>query len=786
MLRKILEQAHSQCKTSADLVDKLLNLFETEELSLEVLQEVAQENEFFEVMKNAGVKEAGANTLFLMRFRSLLKSSVSEQPSPQIEDSTTDSNPSTHTISLQKPADTFHDISRQSTSAVLPLQGSLSEVSRSDGAGMPTRPSSARGMEGNERATTPSSDGPVGGAPVTAEMRAAAQDQDHRAPHTQMFQTRTADDTSQTNCVYLNMPERTASVVYRRVFKQSPEARAAEPFRRGTVEAISDPLRLIGKEKFVVQIPWASDDLDRRGGETLCVEVFFVSATGPVAASEEFYGLLLGPSFDNLDSSEKQMERLLQTVETRRFPCPDLDTFLMNLRDKVPEGQSRDLMRVEAPPGGLLGVLAPFLLDSMKRGHDFGDALQTLYDRACEEGVQSTRAHELLQHVSERDLLIALLHMGGVHGARHVLSLAARAGTPLPLLFSPAPQLAENSEEVFMKAFVPLLATPLASKRPVVWMGTGPGKSSLLQHFRGLFCDASTPTGTSTGNMSPLHEGSIDLLLPGKTEPFVYADCHGILPFSTRFRAMTKPLCVCAAFVCVHVAASDVFWLKDSDLECCLSPALEEAFSSMPSEEELERQGNVEGEGPSVLLFLRDAEKWDSRRTEALEREMKERFGHRFCGSVQVPNVCLVSVDTLRRRLTGCLKKAKEVMAGHSDCKGFPSFSRVFNLYREAKSGWPIQRVEEMRSDFDLQVRKVLEDNFPEDRRFASRLFPIDSATSELARQERRFAEIQQRRAHGADHGEVVASMARARRQQRERMSARRCNALVFRVARVR
>uniref|UniRef100_A0A0G4I2N0 VLIG-type G domain-containing protein n=1 Tax=Chromera velia CCMP2878 TaxID=1169474 RepID=A0A0G4I2N0_9ALVE len=147
---------------------------------------------------------------------------------------------------------------------------------------------------------------------------------------------------------------------------------------------------------------------------------------------------------------------------------------------------------------------------------------------------------------------------------------------------------------------------------------------------------------------------------------------------------------------------------------------------------------------------------------------MRERVGNRFSTSVHVPNRCLLPVDMLPRKLTGCLRKAKEVRTKESDVGPFPCFSRVLDLYQDSKAGKPVDGITNARSDFDLKVRKLLDENLPGDRLFASYLFPIKSATSKLAKQERLFADIQQGRVDGADHGQVAAEIDRLRRQRRE------------------
>uniref|UniRef100_A0A0G4G5G8 VLIG-type G domain-containing protein n=1 Tax=Chromera velia CCMP2878 TaxID=1169474 RepID=A0A0G4G5G8_9ALVE len=473
----------------------------------------------------------------------------------------------------------------------------------------------------------------------------------------------------------------------------------------------------------------------------------------------------------------------LAAVETAEFPDQELITFLQECTSV--DGSRGNLIVPQAgsatSSGGIEGVvmiLRSFLQDSMTRGLFFQEELGKLFKMGQSEEFCDSRVGSLLQNLTPKDILIGLLH---VCPPASVLPLAAKVGLPLPLVFRPAPSVRDDDFDKFhLGAFQPIFATP--SLPLIVSMGPAPGKTTLLEHFRSMQAETSSVLQMDTETDSPLHQGSIDLHLPvkGKGGAFIdfpIVDHHGLVPFGTRNRAMTRALCSVSALICLHVRACDVkdALRTDNHPAETISDALADYLVLMPAEREV-----GEGSGSSVLVFARDsdAEEWgrDKRKLEVLKAEMRKTFGQRFVGLVPVRNVSKISRDPVRlkNQMAVPLEETIELISpvlNAADCPILPSFPRVLELYNKARSSDAALRPgEERRSDFDLRVRSLLDqavEGFPDgDGDFASRLFPISAAKSEEARSERLLVESGKGRACSADQKSSAATVAECRERQ--------------------
>eukprot|EP00118_Oscarella_pearsei_P016589 m.159582 g.159582 ORF g.159582 m.159582 type:complete len:1661 (+) comp38767_c0_seq23:540-5522(+) len=401
-------------------------------------------------------------------------------------------------------------------------------------------------------------------------------------------------------------------------------------------------------------------------------------------------------ALDDTEASKKTVEFFKQAVE-------------VNLTEKI----------------GLIESIKTFLVDCLKRKHRFksvigvlASVLLQLEDMPQQQLIVNQL--KIVEDVSEKDLMIALIETALPGHRSYLFSLFAAVGYPVPLFYTV--RLTESSAlpRNRFDSLEKLLAVP--NNPLVLSFGTentvSKGKTNLLKHLiLGISTHSSINSNLFDENgRSIMHSPSIDIAFDAKKERdrFTLADVHGCendLNFTT-----INALAIVAQVLLVHVSIVDL-QIISKDLTIANYPHW------------LERIVSFKDCSDKVIMFLvRDQD--NEKENEIIENAKKVLNGLRF---TNLPTfVCvtdLASRATSKARREKCINQVcnelKKVIASRrkNDQGCFPSLPVLQNVFKRLQGYQlnalpPIDEREHLENPFLLVLRsssieKFINNAFP-------------------------------------------------------------------------
>ena len=370
---------------------------------------------------------------------------------------------------------------------------------------------------------------------------------------------------------------------------------------------------------------------------------------------------------------------------------------------------------------GLMTSLLPFLIDSLIRRERlimFTKLFCFYREKHCDGDVP-----EMVLDLTAKDVAIALLETVSDNTKLFVMKCLDIMGYPLPVCYV----MKQATQPSTCIANFGALSSVLPSSTSPLVMSCGTfntvrmGKTFLLKELIARLSSSIDIDLLDDGN-GPTHDPSIDLILEKKGKgAFNYADIHG-WNADLNFSNVVATLASVSYLILLHVSEDDVKDLK-SKKPTSVRFLLKEQLRSTPA---------------VLVVLIRDTED-EGLRVEA-ETEFRNAFSScRKVISILVKNLKLAKGARLDRDIKTVSQRLEDIFEAQEDIKlrseklKFPPSEYLAQRYR-AQYHYLASPFLRLRTSLGEELFKALKSTYKKNKDIFSKLFPITTIKSKIAR----------------------------------------------------